>query len=91
MKSDYSFIVADEVLCIADNDGSKSVTNNTENVLNEIKESLNAGGLRMPDTVIYKDTEGNWDGIEYDGSNATFYLLHTRSLTEAIDLAKKRK
>jgi len=90
MKSNYSYIISGEVLCITDHDGPKSVTNNAENVLDEIKKEFNSKGFRMPDIVIYCDTNGNWDGIEYNGGDATFYYLDTKSLVEAINKATNR-
>lgn len=92
MKSNYSFIISGEILCITDHCGptDMSVTNNAENVIEEIKKDFNRKGFRMPDIIIYKDTEGNWDGINYDGSDATFYHLDTKSLTEALSKVQKR-
>ena len=95
-KSLYSYVISEGVLCITDHCGhtNMSVTNNTENVLEEIKKELNAnkalGKFSMPDIIIYKDSEDNWDGIEYDGKDVSFYLLFTKDLTEAIKRAKNR-
>ncbi len=88
-KSNYSYVISEGVLCITDHDGAMSVTNNAENVLEEIKAELEANNAQMPDIIIYCDTNGNWDGIMYDGRDASFYFLEADiSLTEAIKEAK---
>ena len=95
-KSNYSYVINGGILCITDHDGPKSVTNNAENVLEEIKAELNAnkaltGNTLMPEIIIYCDTTGNWDGMEYDGRDVQFYFLDSTDLTEAIEVAKNRK
>jgi len=92
-KSNYSYVIKDGVLCITDHNGPKSVSNNAENVLEEIKAELEAnkeltGNTPMPEIIIYCDTNGDWDGITYDGNDADFYFLNTTDLTEAIKEAK---
>ena len=89
-KSNYSYVISEEVLCITDHNGPKSVTNNAENVLDEIEKNLKANNISMPDTIIYSDSNGDYDGLEYDGNDVKFYFLNTRRLTIAIDLAKNR-
>jgi hypothetical protein len=91
MKSDYYFIIDHNTLCIVDRDeGGVSVTNNAEAVLDEIKELLLPHGLRMPPVVIYCDSEGMWDGMEYVDGTLTFYPLRKRDMAEAEELARKR-
>ena len=89
-RSNYSYVISEGVLCITDHDGPKSVTNNAENVLEEIKAELEANKVQMPDIIIYKDTDDNWDGMEYDGSIVHFYFLDTCDLTLAIKLSQER-
>ena len=100
-KSSYSYVISEGVLCITDHDGLMSVTNNAENVLEEIKAELNVGKaldapaipeiVSMPDIIIYSDSNGDYDGMDYDGNDVVFYFLNTRNLTLAIELAKNRK
>ncbi len=92
-KSLYSFVISEGVLCIYDQCGptNMTVTNNAENVLDEIKENLKANNTPMPDIIIYNDTNGDWDGMEYDGRDVHFYFLDSADLTEAINVAKNHK
>ena len=63
VKSNYQFKITDDILHIEDlNYGGKSVTNNIENVINEIKEMI--GDKIKKCHIIYKDSEGIWDGIK---------------------------
>ncbi len=91
MKSDYTFQIKNSVLCIVDLDqGNASVTNNAEQVLNEIKAHLLDLQVPFPPIVIYMDTEGKWDGMEYVGETLSFYPLQQQDMEGAIDLARRR-
>ena len=82
-KSDFTYTIANDVLRIIDlNYGRMSVTNDIENVLEHIK------GIEgfMPSYTIYRDSEGSWDAVTYDGSRASFYLLAGTSEDDAINL-----
>jgi hypothetical protein len=66
MKSDYTYqlriVRGSGFIMIEDKDmGNASVTTNIENVIEEIctKENINP----VEHHVIYKDSEGNWDGF----------------------------
>lgn len=61
-KSDYEWKANENLLQIVDlNTGGRSVTNDVENVINEIYEKL--GEQIKKFKIIYKDSEGIWDGI----------------------------
>jgi hypothetical protein len=64
--------------------GAKSVTNDIENVLREIEvwHQGSIAGYR----IMYRDTEGWWDGVEWNGEHARFFAI--REIDEAA--AKKK-
>lgn len=84
-KSDYTFRVIEtqgrNVISIIDLDlGHMSVTNNIENVLTEIAEIAK---IQPKDyLIVYKDTDGKWDG--YDAVNSTFIAVMERTREAAI-------
>ena len=61
-SSIYTFSVIDGVICIEDCDGPKSVTNDIENVLDD----LGRCGMALDGPVIYRDSEGLWSQILHD-------------------------
>ena len=83
-QANYSFEAVGDVLCIEDlgpHDMFKTVTNDAENVLEEIKKKL---GDDMPPVIIYQDSDGFWDGMEYDDQRLEFYSLNTLDREMAI-------
>ena len=92
-KSNYTWTVVEGVLCIIDkgpHDKYKTVTNNAENVLEEIKQDLNYLGKPFPGIVIYKDSTGMWDGMEFHGERLEFYALRVEDKDLAIQKASER-
>ena len=74
-----------DVLLIEDMDlGRMSVTNDIENVLSEL-EDLYRG---LPEIIIYRDSEGIWDGVNNNGVSVNFYMLNTPDTEDAIEKAK---
>lgn len=66
IKSDYTYRIDHEqrLISIIDlNQGNMSVTNNTENVLTEIRQNCGSGSLIEVYEVVYNDSDGNWDTI----------------------------
>ena len=89
-QANYSFEAVEDVLCIEDlgpHNMFKTVTNDAENVLDEIKEQL---GDDMPPVIIYQDSDGFWDGMEYDDQRLEFYSLNTPNRETAIIKALSR-
>jgi len=73
-RADYSYTVEGSVIAIIDLDqGSKSVTNDIENVLDDIRAEL---GDLAGYAVIYRDSMGRWDGVRLVGSSVEFYALN---------------
>lgn len=84
-KSNYTFHFRHEqehkFLCIIDNDGAMSVTNNMEAILEEICERVIIDLLQYE--VIYRDTAGIWDG--YAVLLDVFYHIGAKTEQGAID------
>jgi hypothetical protein len=61
-KSNYTWKIDQDFLLIEDLDtGNKSVTNDIENVINDIYHEI---GEKIKNyKVIYKDSHGIWDGV----------------------------
>jgi len=53
--------------------GNRSVTNDIENVLPKI-EYYHQGSIAAFH-IMYRDSEGIWDGINWDGKRASFFAL----------------
>ena len=73
-RADYTYTVEGNVIAIVDLDlGSKSVTNDIENVLDDIRADI---GDLAGYAVIYRDSMGCWDGVRLVGSTVEFYPLN---------------
>jgi hypothetical protein len=73
-RADYTYTVEGSVIAIVDLDlGSKSVTNDMENVLDDIRAEL---GDLAGYAVIYQDSMGRWDGVRQKGYSVEFYALN---------------
>jgi len=74
-KSDYTYRIDGNILFIEDeNRGNMSVTNNIENVLDEIAKELNTSMQNY--RVVYRDSDGNIDGVSIkDGQFLNFYYI----------------
>lgn len=71
-----------EVLVVIDHDKDRSVTNDAAAVIAEISQAL--GGL-YDRPVVYRDTQGRYDGIEHDGHRFLgFYPVGTYDQDEAV-------
>ena len=72
LKSDYTSRFIGGVLVIEDlNLGRMSVTNNIENILEEISIELN-DGFTQNTKIIYRDSDGMWDGIKIESASYTY-------------------
>jgi hypothetical protein len=78
------------VISIVDLDlGNRSVTNDIESVLRKIEHyhQGSIGGFR----IIYRDSEGTWDGIEWNGEHASFFALRETEEERAREKLLDRK
>lgn len=73
-RADYTYTIDGSVISIVDLDlGSKSVTNDIDTVLDDIRaERGDLSGY----AVIYRDSTGRWDGVRLVGSSVEFYSLN---------------
>ena len=71
-RADYTYTVEGSIIAIIDLD-SKSVTNDMENILDDIRAKL---GDVAGYAVIYRDSTGRWDGVRLVGSSVEFYSLN---------------
>lgn len=87
-RADYSYSVEEGVVCIVDHDNGKSVTNDADNVIDDlVKAGIDVSG--MP--VIYRDTEGYWDQLLVSESRfVDFASIHERERIAAIRKVKAR-
>jgi hypothetical protein len=86
-QADLSYSMALDLIKICDlNLGNKSVTNDIENVLRKIEawHQASIAGFR----IMYRDSDGHWDGVWWDGQDATFFAF--RETSEAAAEKKVR-
>jgi len=73
-RADYTYTVEGSVIAIIDLDqGSKSLTNDMENVLADIRAKI---GDLAGYAVIYRDSMGRWDGVRLERGVVEFYSLN---------------
>lgn len=74
IRADYTYTIETNVISIIDLDlGSKSVTNDIENVLDDIRTEL---GDLAGYSVIYRDSMGRRDGVRLVGKSVEFYSIN---------------
>lgn len=87
MRSMYKMENIDGVICIVDLDGDKSVTNDIENVIDDLARA----GIRLDGPVIYKDSDGIWDEVLVsDNKFKDFQFINVRKVEDAIAAVKSR-
>ncbi len=57
----YRLEVHNDVICLKDLDGPRSITNDVEAIL----EDLQRGGLELDAPIVYRDSMGRWDEIRH--------------------------
>jgi hypothetical protein len=60
MRSTYTSFVMPGLVCVVDLDQGRSVTNDIENVLDDLAEDLSPGGR-----LLYLDTQNLWSEVAY--------------------------
>lgn len=81
-RADYSYTVEGSVIAIVDLDqGSKSLTNDMDNVLDDIRAEL---GDLAGYAVVYQDSMGRWDGVRLVGRSVAFYALGESTQEQAV-------
>lgn len=83
-KATYNYTVVDKsfgkVLLIRDTNGPMSITNDIENVIEEICSRHNINPVDHH--IIYRDSQGTWDAFTF--STKQFVLLQTSDLEKAL-------
>lgn len=84
-RSDYEYSVDGSVIAIEDLDlGNRSVTNDIQNVVNDIRKELGANLTMSGYSIVYKDSMGRYDGVMIsENGNASFYPLGESDLEKA--------
>ena len=83
--ADYTYTIINGVVCVIDEGGAPSVTNDAEAVIAELA-STGVDLINQP--VIYRDTEGQWDELLLvDGQFSGFRFLQTTDRSVAINRA----
>ncbi|MBO0931910.1 hypothetical protein [Fibrella aquatilis] len=83
LHADYTYTVEGNIIVITDLDlGNKSVTNDIENVLAEIRTEL---GELAGYAVIYRDSLGRWDGVRLVNGAVLFYGLGETNQQSAMN------
>ena len=83
LRAVYSCAVHGNVIAITDHDGARSVTNDAENVIDDLtRQGFDLSRYH----VIYRDTRGIWDQILVDrtGHFAGFSSINERDLSAAL-------
>lgn len=97
VKAKYKHWVQEEFLVLTDEKALRSLTNDMENVLEELHA---AGVLKdVNQKIIYRDSMNTWDGVQvlsFDPVTIEFYSLasgyeHATTLEEAIKNARQPK
>jgi len=71
-QADFTYTMSPDVIGIVDLDsGGRSVTNDIERVLRQI-EYWHEGSIKDY-RIMYRDSEGVWDGVHWDGQRASFF------------------
>src|SRR5215510_4772631 len=73
-RADFTYSIRLNRIKIVDsNTGKASVTNDIESVLRKIQ-AWHQGSIAGYQ-IMYRDAEGYWDGVEWDGESATFFAI----------------
>jgi hypothetical protein len=88
-RAAYHYTTHGSVICIVDEGAGKSVTNDVENVLEDLRrEGINLARVRL----IYRDSQGLWDEIVVlDDRFRRFRAIGARTLEAALDQIRRLK
>lgn len=86
MRSMYEVKVIEGVICITDLGGMKSVTNDIEAIIGDLARA----GLSLNAPIVYRDSDGNWDGVLVEnGAFKGFRILADQFRQEAMAAIKQ--
>lgn len=78
----YGFFNNKNILWIEDLGGFKSVTNDIENIMKDIKSE---GHDIKNKHIMYKDSYGIWDGIKIENRIVSFFSINETDIYKAAD------
>ncbi|CCH03546.1 hypothetical protein FAES_pFAES01052 (plasmid) [Fibrella aestuarina BUZ 2] len=82
IRADYTYSIEGNIIVIVDLDlGNRSVTNDIENVLADIRTDL---GSLAGYSVIYRDSMGHWDAVSLVNDVVYFYPLNATEREKAL-------
>jgi len=87
---DWEFCMRGKILSITDEGGLKSVTNDLENILHDIQDTIPINDL-LKARIMYRDSMGIWDGVKVkynDGlaiESVTFFPLTEKDFGRACE------
>jgi hypothetical protein len=83
-QADFTYKITPTTIAITDTGkGSRSVTNDIEAVLRKI-EYWHQGSIAAF-KIIYRDEEGVWDGVRWDGRTAAFFAIRETDEEKAME------
>jgi hypothetical protein len=81
-RADFTYSIRLNRIKIVDlNSGKASVTNDIESVLRKI-EAWHQGSIAGYQ-IMYRDSDGYWDGVEWDGQQARLFAIRETDETAA--------
>lgn len=92
-RAKFTYHVIDDVICISERKGMKTLTNDMDNALRDILDDVGAEKMARC-KVIYKDSDGVWDGVKFGfkGENIfvdDFYSINEKNQQKAIEKCRK--
>jgi hypothetical protein len=77
LHADFTYSISPDTIAIIDTTlGKRSVTNDIENVLRKIQ-YWHQGSIAVF-KIMYRDEQGIWDGVNWDGLRASFIALREK-------------
>jgi hypothetical protein len=74
-QADFTYSITPNTISITDTGkGRRSVTNDIEAVLRKI-EYWHQGSIAAFKIMLYRDENGVWNGVRWDGQTASFFAL----------------
>lgn len=88
----YVFSVFNNYLIIEDLNGMKSVTNDMDNILEDLNKQITGLDKKK---VIYKDSMGVWDEVRFKSTgnhihSITFHSIGENDMMKALEIVKNR-
>lgn len=88
-RAEFAYTLYDEILVLFDLNGARSLTNDMEHALATVRreERIDLSGR----TIIYQDSTGRFDRVEYHMNRVSFHPIGLHELDEALAFVRKQK